>query len=76
VPCYAEQSRSATAAGDLSLDEAREQRISHSQRKGKGRRLLAGASGLGSMAQNPSFCLNSASFLIRTLPGSPAGALR
>jgi hypothetical protein len=47
---YAERSPSATAAGEPSPDKANEQRISDSRRKQKGRRLLAGGSGLGHVA--------------------------
>jgi hypothetical protein len=43
----AQRPPSATAAGKPRSDETREQRTSPNRRKRKGRRLLAGGSGLG-----------------------------
>lgn len=50
-----ERSRSATAAGEPSRDEAREQRISQTVENQKRRRLLAGASGFGFHGQGRLF---------------------
>lgn len=49
----AQRKRSATAAGEPSLDEAKEHQISKGRRRQKGRRLLAGASWLANSLSLP-----------------------
>jgi hypothetical protein len=52
VVLAAQHSRSVTAAGEPSFDQAGEQPISESHRKQKERRLLAAGSGLAGRAMN------------------------